>query len=157
MPNGKPPRTTSKRKRAKAPAKAKTAARRKAPAARKAATAAKRKATTTAKPKARGGARSAGTKAKRRAGGARGRTTALPRDVLRSLEDGQRAALDAVRKFVDTVDSALPLRGESASRRQEVVDSALEMAERLVQTQYDFLRRVMHSAGKPFGDSDKRS
>jgi hypothetical protein len=134
MANGKPPRTTSKRKRAKAPAKAKakaaSAARRKAPTARKAATAARRKATTTAKAKARGGAR-AGTKAKRGAGGARTRTTALPRDVLKSLEDGQRAALDAVRKFVDTVDSALPLRGESAPKRQEIVDSALEMAERL--------------------------
>jgi hypothetical protein len=38
--------------------------------------------------------------------------------VLKSLEDGQRAALDAVRKFVDTVEGALPPRGEGAPRRQ---------------------------------------
>jgi hypothetical protein len=143
MPDGKLPRSTSKRKRAKAPTKAKAKAKAKAaPASRKAAT--------TAKPKAQG----AGTKAKRKRAGAR---TALPRDVLRSLEDGQRAALDAVRKFVDTVESALPPRAEGAPRRQEIVDSAMEMAERLVQTQYDVLRKVVRSAGRTFGDSVKRS
>ena len=74
-----------------------------------------------------------------------------------SLEEGQRTAVEAMRKFMDTVDSALPLRVESARNRQEVVDSALEMAERLVQAQYDFLRRVAQSASRTFGDSVKRS
>lgn len=56
-------------------------------------------------------------------------------------------------KFVDTVDRALPPHGEGASRRQEVVDSAMEMADRLVHTQYDFIRKVVDSAGKTLGGS----
>ncbi len=80
------------------------------------------------------------------------RTTALSDEVLESLESGQRAAIDAVRKFVDIVDEKLPaLGGERPSKRQEVVDAAMEMADRLVHTQYDFLRSVVQSAGKALG------
>lgn len=64
-----------------------------------------------------------------------GTATELSDDVLQSVEDGQRVAIAAVRKFVDTVD-------------QEIVDSALEMADRLVHTQYEFSRKVVDSAGK---------
>ena len=52
-----------------------------------------------------------------------------------------------MRKFVDTVDEALPALGGHPSGRQEIVDGALEMAERLVHTQYDFLRHVVQNAG----------
>jgi hypothetical protein len=83
-----------------------------------------------------------------------GRTTALSDEVLKSLESGQRAAIEAVRKFVDTVDEKLPAAGERPSRRQEVVDSAMEMADRLVHTQYDFIRSVVQSAGKALGKPD---
>ncbi len=76
------------------------------------------------------------------------RTTDLSDDVLKSLESGQRAAIDAVRKFVDTVDEKLPALGERPSKRQDVVDAAMEMADRLVHTQYDFLRSVVQSAGR---------
>jgi hypothetical protein len=68
--------------------------------------------------------------------------------VLKSLESGRRAAIEAVRKFVDTVDQTLPPHGETPSRRQEVIDSAMEMADRLVHVQYDFLRKVVANAGK---------
>ena len=76
------------------------------------------------------------------------RTSELSEDVLKSLDDGARTAIDAVRKFVETVDKALPPRGEGPSRREEITDSALEMAQRLVHTQYEFLRKVVDSAGK---------
>src|ERR1017187_6315233 len=76
----------------------------------------------------------------------------LSDDVLESVEAGQRAAIDAVHKFVDTVDRTLP-HGEGPSRRQEIVDSAMEMADRLVHTQYDFIRKVVDSAGKTLGGS----
>jgi hypothetical protein len=52
-----------------------------------------------------------------------------------------------------TVDQALPAIGDRASRRQEVVDSVLEMADRLVHTQYDFIRKVVDSAGKSLSGS----
>ncbi len=76
------------------------------------------------------------------------RTTELSEEVLKSLEEGARSALDAVRRFVATVDETLPPRGEGPSRREEITDSALEMAQRLVHTQYEFLRKVVDSAGK---------
>ena len=76
------------------------------------------------------------------------RTTELSEELLKSVEDGQRAAIEAVRKFVDSVDRVLPQRGAGPSRRQEIVDSALEMADKLVNTQYEFIRKVVDSAGK---------
>jgi len=82
------------------------------------------------------------------------RTTKLSEDVLESVEKGQRAAIESVRKFVDTVDRALPAHGEGPSRRQEIVDAAMEMADRLVHTQYDFIRKVIDSAGKSLSRSD---
>jgi hypothetical protein len=84
------------------------------------------------------------------------KTKELSEEVLDSLERGQRAAIEAVRKFVDTVDQALPAlpHGEGPSKRQEIVDSALEMADRLVHTQYEFIHKVIDSAGKSLSKSD---
>jgi hypothetical protein len=84
------------------------------------------------------------------------KTKELSEEVLDSLEKGQRAAIEAVRKFVDTVDHTLPAlpHGEGPSMRQEIVDSALEMADRLVHAQYDFIHKVIDSAGKSLTKSD---
>lgn len=76
------------------------------------------------------------------------RTANLSDEVLTSVEAGQRAAIAAVRKFVDTVDEALPAGGDGPSRRDAVVDAALDMADKLVTTQYDFLRSVVRSADR---------
>jgi hypothetical protein len=73
--------------------------------------------------------------------------------MLKSVEAGQRAAIDAVRKFIDTVDEMLPAIGDRPSRREAVIDGALEMADKLVTTQYDFLRSVVHSAERSLGRS----
>ena len=78
------------------------------------------------------------------------RTAEFSEEVAKSVEEGQRAAIDAVRKFVDAVDHTLPAlpHGEGPSGRQEIIDSALAMADRLVHTQYEFIRKVVDSAGK---------
>ena len=57
---------------------------------------------------------------------------------------------------MESVDEALPPHGENPSRRQDVIDSALEMSQKLVKTQYDFLTSVVHSAGEALGASDKK-
>ena len=72
---------------------------------------------------------------------------------MESVKTGEQAAIEAVRKFVDSVDQALPHLGEAPTWRQQVIDSWLEMADRLVQAQYDFLRNVVHSAGQSLGAS----
>ena len=81
------------------------------------------------------------------------RTSELSDEVLKSLESGSRAAVEAVRKFVDVVDEALPAlpHGERPARRREIVDGAMDMADRLVKTQYEFLRSVVQSAGSALG------
>lgn len=76
-----------------------------------------------------------------------GGTAEVSEEVLESVEAGQRAAIEAVRGFVDTVDRTLPFRGEEESKRQEIIDAGLEMADRLVQAQYGFLRSLVHTAG----------
>jgi hypothetical protein len=81
------------------------------------------------------------------------RTSELSEEVLKSLESGSRAAIEAVRKFVDVVDEALPAlpHGERPSRRREIVDAAMDMTDRLITTQYEFLRSVVQSAGTALG------
>lgn len=76
------------------------------------------------------------------------RTAELSEEVLKTVEAGQRAAIEAVRKFVDTVDEALPAVGDRPSRRETLIDAALDMAEKLVTTQYDFLRSVVRSGDR---------
>jgi hypothetical protein len=76
-----------------------------------------------------------------------GRTTDLSVQVLVQLQVGPRSAIAAVRKFVGSADDALPSLSDGSSRPQEVIDSALEMSEKLVQVQYDFVRSVVKSAG----------
>jgi len=76
------------------------------------------------------------------------RAADLSDEVLKSVEAGQRAAIEAVRRFVDTVDEALPAIGGRPSRRETVIDAALEMADKLVTVQYNFLRNVVRSADR---------
>jgi hypothetical protein len=83
------------------------------------------------------------------------KTTELSEHVLEQVKGSQQSAIEAVRKFMESVDEALPAHGENPSRRQEVIDSALEMSEKLVKTQYDFLTNVVHSAGEALGASGK--
>jgi hypothetical protein len=79
------------------------------------------------------------------------RTAALSDDVLAEIEQGQRDAIKAVRAFVETVDKALPPHDHEPTRRGEIVDSAMQMADSLVRTQYEFVRKVVRSAGKTLG------
>ncbi len=82
------------------------------------------------------------------------RATELSEQMLESVEKGQRAAIEAVRKFLDSVDET-QVHGDDPSKRQEVINSTLEMADRLVHTRYDFLRNVVDTAGKALGASDQ--
>jgi len=82
------------------------------------------------------------------------RAAELSDEVLESVESGGRAAIGAVRKFVDTLDEALPAADDRPTRRKTIVDAALDLADRLVTVQYGFIRSVVASAdqalrGKP--------
>jgi hypothetical protein len=83
------------------------------------------------------------------------KTTELSEQVLEQVKESQQAAIQAVRGFMESVDEALPDHGENASRRQEIIDSALQMSQKLVKTEYDFLSSVVHSAGEALGPGKK--
>ena len=134
-----------------APAGSSTSAKKTAPAkktatGKKTAPAKKRATATKTAPTKKGGA--AATK------GMVDSTAELSDDVLKAVESGQRAAIDAVHRFLETVDEALPALGERPSRREKVVDAALEMADRLTTTQYEFLRTVVRSADRSLDTSE---
>jgi exonuclease VII large subunit len=76
------------------------------------------------------------------------RASELSADVIQALEDSGRAAIDAVKGFLSTVEEALPQVEGARKVEKQITDSALEMAEQLVHTQSEFLRKVVSSAGK---------
>ena len=75
-------------------------------------------------------------------------------EVLKSVEAGQRAAIEAVRKFLGTVDETIPAEARP-SRRETIVDAALDMADRLAEVQYGFIRSVVGSAGRALRKPDE--
>jgi hypothetical protein len=69
--------------------------------------------------------------------------------VLKSLEASERAALEAVGEFVITIEEALPQEVASTSDvAKKITESGFEMADRLVHTMNDFVRKVIDSAAK---------
>jgi len=75
------------------------------------------------------------------------RTADLSEDLLDSVESGRKAATDAVRKFVSTLEEAAPALADE-SRRKTVIDAAVDLVDALVKTQIDFLRSVARNASE---------
>lgn len=71
----------------------------------------------------------------------------LSDEVLESVEEGRKAALEALRKFVDTVTPVLL----DPSRRKTVIDAAIDLAEEINTARIEFLRAVVRSAGHAVG------
>ncbi len=83
------------------------------------------------------------------------KTTWLSDELLKSLDAGERAAIEAVGQFLISVEEALPQEVADTSKvAKKITESGLEMADRLVHTEYDFLRHVIHSAGKSLHSGD---
>ncbi len=84
------------------------------------------------------------------------RTTEFSEQVLDHVSTGQRNAIEAVRRFMKSADQAVPSLGPAPTRRHAVIDSALEMSERLVKVEHDFVRNVVHSAGETLSGANGR-
>jgi hypothetical protein len=83
------------------------------------------------------------------------RTSELSNEVLKSLETGERAAIEALGQFVITIEDALPQEVTGTSDvAKKITTSGLEMTDRLVHTEYDFLRNVIDSAAKSLSSRD---
>ena len=75
--------------------------------------------------------------------------------VLEQLENGGKQAISAVREFVASVDSALPGSGDGPTRAYSIVDSALNMSDRMVGSGSDAIRGIVRSAGRNYGSDAK--
>ena len=73
------------------------------------------------------------------------RATELSEEVLESVGDRQKAVIDAVRKFADTLDETMPNLVDPAVRKK-ILDAVLDLAEQLAGTTNEFLRGTLHSA-----------
>lgn len=81
------------------------------------------------------------------------RTSELSDEVLKSLETGERAAIETVGQFLITVEEALPQEVAGTSEvAKRITVSGLEMADRLVHTGHDLLRNVIGSTAKSLGN-----
>ena len=84
------------------------------------------------------------------------RTADLTEAVFKAVEAGQKAAIDAVRKFVETIDKAIPEVGASPAQRQTVIDAALDMADNLVTAQYNFLSSIVRNVDRSVAKTESK-
>ncbi len=75
--------------------------------------------------------------------------------LIGTIEDAQKTSLDAVRKFVDTVNNAFPDLGEDGPRRK-IIDSAFNMTEQLVGASTRLAQNILEVTEKALGDSDQK-
>jgi uncharacterized protein YegP (UPF0339 family) len=88
------------------------------------------------------------TKSKKTDKTAMDRAADVSDEVLESVAAAQRKALKAIRKFAKNVDEAMPSLGDGPSRGESVIDAALDLADKFVATQYEFLRSAMQSTDR---------
>jgi hypothetical protein len=75
------------------------------------------------------------------------------RRLIDSVEDAEQSALEAVRKFLDTVDGAFPGASDDGPRRR-IIDSAFKMTEQLVGASNQLARRVVKITEDALGQHD---
>ena len=73
--------------------------------------------------------------------------------VIDSVAEAERTALDAVRRFLDTVNNAFPDVGPDGGARQRIIDSAFKMTDELVGSSNQFAHRMV----KVGADAAKRA
>ncbi|MFN7150642.1 MAG: hypothetical protein ACK4V6_14355 [Microthrixaceae bacterium] len=68
-------------------------------------------------------------------------------ELIDTIDDNEKAALRAIREFVESVDAALPGGGtkQSPGRRVELVEAALDMIEKLLGVSNEAAQRLTES------------
>ena len=76
--------------------------------------------------------------------------------VIESIQDLEQSALEAARKFVDTVDRQFPDVREDGPRRK-IIDSAFKMAEQMVNASNKFAQNIVSVTENALGELDKNA
>jgi DNA-binding PucR family transcriptional regulator len=80
------------------------------------------------------------------------RAADLSEDVLESVRDRQQTVIEAMRKFVDRLDDAMPSLVDP-SVRKKVVDAIGDYYEQLATTTNEFVARMVRSASGTLKES----
>ena len=78
-------------------------------------------------------------------------------EVIDTVDADERAAFDAIRGFVETVDAALPGGGKAGApgRRVEIVEAGLKMIEQLLGVSNDVARRVAEAVQRALPEIER--
>ena len=76
--------------------------------------------------------------------------------VIDSLRDAEESALEAARKFLDTVDNIFPTLSDDGPRRK-IIDSAFKMTEQLVGTSNQLAQRIVKATSEALAQSKTAS
>ncbi len=77
--------------------------------------------------------------------------------LVDSIERVERDSLEAVRRFLDSVDSVFPRSVADNGPRRKIIDSAFKMTEDLVGAANGLARNILDSTGKALAERDRKS
>ena len=75
--------------------------------------------------------------------------------IIESIQDAEKMALEAVRRFLDTVNGVFPDTSADGGPRQKVIDSAFKMTEQLVGASNQLAQKVVKVGQSALGESQK--
>jgi hypothetical protein len=75
--------------------------------------------------------------------------------IIESLQDAENSALEAVRKFLDTVNGVFPDFTAEGGPRQKIIDSAFKMTEQLVGTSTQLAEKIVKVGQNVLSESEK--
>ncbi len=75
--------------------------------------------------------------------------------LIDTIEDAEKTSLEAVRKFVDTVDGAFPDFGDDEPRRK-IIDSAFRMTEQLVGASNRLAQNILDVTERELQEPDRK-
>ena len=76
--------------------------------------------------------------------------------IIESVADAEASALEAVRKFVDTVDGVFPDVGEDGPWRK-IIDSAFRMTEQLVGASNQLAQKLVKAANDSLSEPESEA
>jgi hypothetical protein len=77
--------------------------------------------------------------------------------LIDTIENAEQASLEAVRRFLDTVDSVFPHLGSDEGPRRKIIDSAFKMTEQLVSTSARLAQNVLEVTEKALNEPDQKA
>jgi hypothetical protein len=77
--------------------------------------------------------------------------------AIDSVQEAEQSALEAVRKFLDTVDGVFPDVGSDAGPRRKIIDSAFMMTEQLDGASNKLAQRFVKMSENALGELEKNA